>query len=192
MSAFQTGQGFASRIVRWSRGCVAAAFVASSLGLAGCASTSTVSSALPSWQDAPASQTIVKFVDDVSREGSPHFVPPAQRIAVFDNDGTLWSEQPLYFQFVFMLDQVKAAAPQHPEWRDNPAFQALVSGDHAALMADEKALMQLLLAANTGMSTDDYDHAIRAWLAHARHPQTKRLYTEMVYQPQLELLAYTR
>ncbi|HEX3639458.1 MAG TPA: haloacid dehalogenase-like hydrolase, partial [Paraburkholderia sp.] len=114
------------------------------LGAAGCttpgvtnapSSPATVSSSatLPSWRDGAAKQTIEKFVADVTRAGSPNFDPPAGRIAVFDNDGTLWSEQPLYFQFAFMLDQVKAAAPKHPEWNNNPAFKALVANDYAAL-----------------------------------------------------------
>jgi hypothetical protein len=183
----------------WTRrafGFAAAACAAVSFMLGGCAAsnpaTQSAAEALPSWNDGPARQAIVKFVADVSREGAPTYVPPAQRIAVFDNDGTLWSEQPLYFQFIFMLDQVKAAAPQHPEWRGNPAFQALLAGDHAAMMSNEKALLELALLANTGMTADDYDARIRAWLAEARHPKTRRLYTEMVYQPQLELLAYLR
>ncbi|WP_460885309.1 HAD family hydrolase [Ramlibacter solisilvae] len=163
------------------------------IGLGGCASSpaSSGADALPSWNDGPARQAIVNFVNQVTREG-PGYVPPVERIAVFDNDGTLWSEQPLYFQFVFMLDQVKAAAPQHPEWRSHPAFQAMASGDHAALAGNEKAMLELVLAANAGMTAEDYDSRIRAWLAQARHPKTGRLYTDMVYQPQLELLAYLR
>ncbi|MFL9900311.1 HAD family hydrolase [Paraburkholderia fungorum] len=148
--------------------------------------------ALPSWRDGAAKQTIEKFVADVTRAGSPNFVPPAERIAVFDNDGTLWSEQPLYFQFTFMLDQVKAAAPKHPEWKNNPAFKALVAKDYAALASQQKQLLQLLAVANSGMTVDDYDKTIRDWLASARHPKFNRPYTELVYQPQLELLAYLR
>jgi hypothetical protein len=147
---------------------------------------------LSSWRDTPAKQTIESFVSDITREGSPTFVPPADRIAVFDNDGTLWSEQPLYFQFVFMLEQVKAAAPQHPEWKDNPAFKALVAKDYGALANQQKALQQLVAVANSGMSVDDYDKTIHAWLDTARHPKFNRPYTELVYQPQLELLAYLR
>ena len=178
----------------WSRrafGVAAAALIA----LAGCAgpgSKAPVGDPLPSWRDGPAKKAIAEFVADVSREGSKSFVPKEERIAVFDNDGTLWAEQPLYFQFVFMLEQVKAAAPQHPEWNNNPAFKALAAGDHAAALANEKALLEVLLAANTGMSADDYDQRIRTWLAQARHPKTQRLYTEMVYQPQLELLSFLR
>lgn len=150
------------------------------------------SAALPSWRDGAAKQTIQKFVADVTREGSPNYVPPEKRIAVFDNDGTLWSEQPLYFQFAFMLDQVKAAAPKHPEWKNNPAFRALVAKDYAALASQQKQVLQLVALANSGMTVDEYDKTIRDWLASARHPKFNRPYTELVYQPQLELLAYLR
>jgi len=167
------------------------------LSLAGCAGTASTSATqpatpLPSWRDGPAKQAITKFVGDVTREGSANFVAPAERIAVFDNDGTLWSEQPLYFQFVFMLDQVKAAAPSHPEWNSNPAFKALAARDYPALASHEKELLQLVAVANSGMTVDQYDKTIRDWLATARHPKFKRPYTELVYQPQLELLAYLR
>jgi phosphoglycolate phosphatase-like HAD superfamily hydrolase len=172
------------------------------LSLAGCAGTGSASTAqpvspatadaLPSWRNGTAKQTITKFVGDVTREGSPSFVAPAERIAVFDNDGTLWSEQPLYFQFLFMLDQVKAAAPGHPEWKSNPAFKALVTKDYPALASHEKELLQLVAGANSGMTVDEYDKTIRDWLATAQHPKFKRPYTELVYQPQLELLAYLR
>jgi len=172
------------------------------LSLAGCAGTGSASTAqpvspatadaLPSWRNGTAKQTITKFVGDVTREGSPSFVAPAERIAVFDNDGTLWSEQPLYFQFLFMLDQVKAAAPGHPEWKSNPAFKALVTKDYPALASHEKELLQLVAGANSGMTVDEYDKTIRDWLATAQHPKFKRPYTDLVYQPQLELLAYLR
>jgi len=179
----------------WTRRTFGGLFTAALVALAGCASPGSKTPAgdpLPSWRDGPAKTAIADFVADVSREGSKSFVPKEERIAVFDNDGTLWAEQPLYFQFVFMLEQVKAAAPQHPEWNDNPAFKALAAGDHAAALANQKALLEVLLAANTGMTADDYDQRIRAWLAQARHPKTQRLYTEMVYQPQLELLHFLR
>jgi phosphoglycolate phosphatase-like HAD superfamily hydrolase len=170
------------------------------LSLAACATqhdsnapaASNPATALPSWRDTPTRQAIQRFVADVTREGSPTFVPPAERIAVFDNDGTLWSEQPMYFQLIFMLDQVKAAAPQHPEWRNDPAFKALVANDYPALARQQKRLQQLLAVANSGMTVDDYDKSIRAWLNTARHPKYGRPYTELVYQPQLELLAYLR
>ncbi|WP_062605069.1 HAD family hydrolase [Caballeronia calidae] len=190
------------------RGCtatlLAAAFVAGCAShvdstsvqpTAGAQATATAPAAaavLPSWRDGRAREAIIKFVDDVTREGSPSFLPPADRIAVFDNDGTLWSEQPLYFQFMFLLDQVKAAAPKHPEWRNDPAFRALAAHDQAALAGQQKALMKLIGIANSGMTVDEYDSTIRAWLATARHPKFHRPYTELVYQPQLELLAYLR
>jgi len=148
---------------------------------------------LPSWADGPNKQAIVAFVEDVSREGSPNHVPPPERIAAFDNDGTLWTEYPQYTQIEFMLAQVRAAAPQHPEWANNPVFKALVAKDEKALAGlGGKPLLELLLQANSGMTTDDYDKRIRQWLATARHPTLDRPYSELVYQPQLELLAYLR
>ena len=129
----------------------------------------------------------------VTQEGSPDFVKLADRIAVFDNDGTLWCEQPLYFQILFMIDQVKAAAPQHPEWIGDPVFNALVTHDHKALAEfGHKPSMELLAVANSGMTTDDYDHTIRKWLATSRHPRFDRPYTHLVYKPMQELLAYLR
>ncbi|MDR5781586.1 HAD family hydrolase [Caballeronia sp. LZ065] len=184
-----------------------AATLLAALVIAGCASrgdTASVAPAqsaqtqpaattvLPSWREGPAREAIIKFVDGVTREGSPSYVPPAERIAVFDNDGTLWSEQPLYFQFVFMLEEVKTVAPKHPEWRNNPAFRALAAHDQAAIAAQQKEVMKLVAIANSGMTVDEYDSAIRAWLATAKHPKFQRPYTELVYQPQLELLAYLR
>jgi phosphoglycolate phosphatase-like HAD superfamily hydrolase len=179
-----------------------AMLLALTLAIAGCAGQGSAGTAppvavsatdpLPSWRDGVAKQNIEKFVAGVTREGSSSFVPPAQRIAVFDNDGTLWSEQPLPFQLIFMLDQVKAAAPNHPEWKNNPAFKALATKDYAALAGQEKQLLQLVAIANSGMSVDDYDKTIRDWLATAQHPKFKRPYTDLVYQPQLELLAYLR
>lgn len=159
---------------------------------AGTASAASAATALPSWRDGAARQTIVRFVEAVTRQGTPEYVPPAERIAVFDNDGTLWSEQPLYFQFFFLLDQVRAVAPQHPEWKNNPAFKALMANDMAALMREEKRLLPLIATANAGMTVDEYDRTIRAWLDSARHPKFNRRYTDLVYQPQLELLSYLR
>ncbi|MGF6768553.1 phosphoglycolate phosphatase-like HAD superfamily hydrolase [Paraburkholderia sp. GAS199] len=147
---------------------------------------------LPSWQDGAARTAILRFIADVTREGSASYVPPEGRIAVFDNDGTLWSEQPVPFQLLFMIDQVKAAAPQHPKWQRDPAFQALLAHDTTALAQNRKALLQLLAVANSGMSADEYDRSIRDWLATAKHPTLQRRYTELVYQPQLELLALLR
>lgn len=156
------------------------------------AQTTPAAPALPSWRDGAARQAILRFVADVTREGSASYVAPAERIAVFDNDGTLWSEQPLYFQFVFMVEQVKAKAAAHPEWKRNPAFRSLMAGDTAALAAQKKPLLQLLAAANSGMNVEDYDEQIQAWLASAQHPTLHRPYTSLVYQPQLELLTFLR
>ncbi|MGO4306891.1 HAD family hydrolase [Cupriavidus sp. RAF12] len=148
--------------------------------------------ALPSWRDGAARQALLKFVADVTTPGTPNFVPPEGRVAVFDNDGTLWSEQPMYFQVAFLLDQIRAAAPRHPEWRDNPTYIALMANDMAGVMRDQKALLNLIAVANSGMTVDDYDRTIRDWLATARHPKFNRPYTELVFQPQLELLSYLR
>jgi phosphoglycolate phosphatase-like HAD superfamily hydrolase len=147
---------------------------------------------LPSWQDGAARAAILKFIADATREGASTYVPPEARIAVFDNDGTLWSEQPMPFQLLFMIDQLKAAAPHHPEWQKNPAYRALLANDTAALAKNQKALLQLLAVANSGMTTDEYDQSIRDWLATAKHPKLQRPYTQLVYQPQLELLDLLR
>ena len=148
---------------------------------------------LPTWNEGAAKTRIIEFVRAVSDPRGKDFVAPGDRIAVFDNDGTLWAEQPLYFQALFMLDQVKKAAPQHPEWKDNPAFQALVAQDKAALeKLGHKPILELLVQANSGMTVGDYDRTIRDWLANARHPKYERPYTDLVYKPQQELLAYLR
>jgi len=149
--------------------------------------------ALPSWNEGEARTRIVEFVHAVTDPKGRDFVAPGDRIAVFDNDGTLWAEQPLYFQFLFMLDQVKAAAPKHPEWKTNPAFQALMSKDTAALeKLGHKPVLELLAVANSGMTVAEYDKTIRDWLATARHPKFKRPYTELTYLPMRELLDYLR
>lgn len=148
---------------------------------------------LPSWSDGEAKSRIVEFVHAVTAAGGKDFVAPGDRIAVFDNDGTLWAEQPLYFQFVFMLDQVKAAAPKHPEWKDNAAFKALMAQDKAALeKMGMKPVLELLAVANSGMTVADYDATIRNWLATAKHPKYQRPYTDLTYAPMRELLDYLR
>jgi phosphoglycolate phosphatase-like HAD superfamily hydrolase len=149
--------------------------------------------ALPSWNDGEAKTRIVEFVRSVTDSKGKEYVAPADRIAVFDNDGTLWSEQPLYVQFVFMLDQLKAAAPNHPEWKNNAAFQALQAKDKAALAKlGQKPVLELLGVANSGMTVGEYDRTIREWLATSRHPKYQRPYTELVYKPMQELLAYLK
>ena len=148
---------------------------------------------LPSWNEGETKARIVTFVQAVTDRKGKDYVAPGDRIAVFDNDGTLWSEQPMYFQFIFMLDQVKAAAPKHPEWKDNAAFQALVKQDHEALAKlGQKPLLELMGQGNSGMTVGEYDKTIRDWLAKARHPKFKRPYTDLTYQPMKELLAYLR
>jgi phosphoglycolate phosphatase-like HAD superfamily hydrolase len=151
------------------------------------------SPALPSWNDGATRTRIVEFVRMVSDQKSKDFVAPADRVAVFDNDGTLWSEQPLYVQFVFMLDQVKAAAPKHPEWQNDPVFKALAAHDKAALAKlGQKPVLELLGKANSGMTVGEYDTTIRDWLKTARHPKYQKPYTELTYKPMAELLAYLR
>lgn len=151
-----------------------------------------VAASLPSWRDGASRDAILKFVSDVTRVGAPTFLPVESRIAVFDNDGTLWSEQPIPFQLIFMIDQLKAAATEHPEWKKRPAFKALMTNDVAALAANQKDAFALIAEANSGMSTDVYDASIRDWLARAKHPKFGRAYTDLVYQPQRELLALLR
>lgn len=148
---------------------------------------------LPSWNDGPAKAAIVAFVDKVTKQGSPEFVPEPERVATFDNDGTLWAEQPMYFQLFFALDRVKALAPQHPEWKTTQPFKAALEGDMKTLAASgEKGLLTLVMATHAGMTTAEFEKIVKDWLATARHPTAKRPYTKMVYQPMLELLAYLR
>ena len=148
---------------------------------------------LPSWNNGAAKKSVVEFVEKVTREGGAEFVPPAERIAVFDNDGTLWAEQPMYFQLLFALDRVKALAPQHPEWKTKEPFASLLKGDvKAALAGGERALLEMVMATHTGNTTEEFEQIVKDWIATAKHPKTKRPYTEMVYQPMLELLAHLR
>jgi hypothetical protein len=149
--------------------------------------------ALASWNDGAARRAIVAFVDRVTKDGGPDFVPAPERIAVFDNDGTLWAEKPVPFQVIFAFDRVKAMAPQHPEWRRQEPFASVLRGDLARVAASgEQGVLQIMAATHAGMTTDEFADAVREWIASARHPQTRRLYTEMVYQPMLELLGYLR
>lgn len=148
---------------------------------------------LPSWNDGPGKQAIVSFVEKVTRPGGASYVPPAERIAVFDNDGTLWSEQPVYFQLLFAVDRVKALAPHHPEWKDQEPFASLLKGDvKGALAGGERAVAEIVMVTHAGMTTAEFEQIVKEWIAAARHPKTGKLYTEMVYQPMLELLAYLR
>ena len=148
---------------------------------------------LPAWREGPSRTAIVAFVKDVTTEGGPRYVAPAERIAVFDNDGTLWSEQPMYFELLFALDEVKRLAPQHPQWRNEQPFKAVLENDQQALAAQGMdGLLKIVAATHSGMSTEQFTAVARKWLASARHPRSGRPYTEMVFQPMLELLSYLR
>ena len=148
---------------------------------------------LSSWNEGPAKSDIMAFVQSVTIEGTPAFVPPAERIAVFDNDGCLWSEQPAYFQLLFAMDRVKQLAPQHPQWRTTEPFKAVLDGDmHALAESGKKGLLKLVMTTHAGLTTDEFEDIVRAWIATERHPITGRMYTKMVFQPMLELLDYLR
>jgi phosphoserine phosphatase len=148
---------------------------------------------LPAWRAGSARAAIEQFVATVTTPTDPRYVAPAERIAVFDNDGTLWAEQPAYFQLAFAIDRVRELAPQHPEWRQQEPFAAVLRGDlKAALAGGERAILDLVMASHAGLTTDEFAAVAGRWLATARHPTTGRRYREMVYQPMLELLAYLR
>ena len=160
--------------------------------LAGVASPS-MAEPLPSWNDGEARKRIVDFVQRVTTQGGDAYVPASERIATFDNDGTLWAEQPIYFQALFAFDRVRAMAPEHPEWKQQEPFASVLAGDYAkALAGGEKALLELVMATHADMTTEEFSNVASNWLGEARHPETGRPYTEMVYQPMLELLAYLR
>ena len=148
---------------------------------------------LPSWNEGATKAAIIDFVTRVTTFGSPDFVPDRARIATFDNDGTLWAEQPIYFQFQFAMDRVKALSNQHPEWKTEQPFAAALSGDEKALLASgEKGLMQIMAVSHSGMTTDDFNKTVADWFASAREKRFDRPYTDLVYQPMLELLSYLR
>jgi hypothetical protein len=148
---------------------------------------------LPSWTDGASRQAIVDFVRQVTTPDSADFVAPDERIAVFDNDGTLWSEKPAYFQLLFAIDRIKQLAPQHPEWKTTQPFKAVLDNDMDALAdSGEKGLLQLVMASHAGMTTTEFEQIVGNWLMTARHPRFNRPYTELVYQPMLELLNYLR
>jgi hypothetical protein len=148
---------------------------------------------LPSWNDGAAKKSIVAFIAKVTNPGSPDFVQVPERIATFDNDGTLWCEQPMPVQFYFALDRVKALALQHPEWKTKEPFASLLKGDVKGAMAGgEHALLEIIMATHAGMTTVEFEQIVKDWIATAKHPKTGKLYTEMVYQPMLEVLAYLR
>lgn len=148
---------------------------------------------LPSWNDTNSKKSIIAFVERVTNKNSPDFVPPAQRIAVFDNDGTLWSEQPMYFQLFYLTDRVQALAPEHPEWKQREPFASVLKGDMKGVAASGKAgLMRLVAATHAGMTIDQFHDSVAEWIETARHPVTGKRFVDMVYQPMLELLAYLR
>ncbi|EXI78212.1 MAG: haloacid dehalogenase-like hydrolase [Candidatus Accumulibacter appositus] len=173
-------------------------FLVAVLALAGQLALSTPVAAattdpLPSWREGPARQAIVKFVQTATDKASAGFVPPAERIATFDNDGTLWTEHPMYTQLAFALDRIRQLAPQHPEWKTQQPFKAVLDNDLEALAAGgEKGLLELVMASHAGMSTAEFEVMVSDWFKTARHPRFKKPYTELTFQPMLELLAYLR
>jgi phosphoserine phosphatase len=169
----------------WMLGILASLFM--------CMAVVAASEPLPSWNDGATKQAIMDFVVRVTKDGSADYVPEAQRVAVFDNDGTLWTEQPMYVQALFVADRVKTLASQHPEWTTKEPFASLLKGDATGVAASgESGIAELMAITHAGMSTDEFAEIVSDWIATARHPKTGRLYTEMVYQPMLELLAYLR
>lgn len=171
-------------------------FLSLLVGCVACSNTQhtpTTPDPLPSWNAGANKSAIMQFVDTVTDQNSPGFVPVVKRIATFDNDGTLWSEQPLYFQGYFALYQIRAMADDHPEWATTEPFKSAISGDMKSLMASgEKGLMQILAVAHSGMTAEEFAESARSWAATAKHPQNGMKFTDMVYQPMLELLDYLR
>lgn len=148
---------------------------------------------LPSWNDGPSKRALLEFVPRVTRAGSADYVPVPERIATFDNDGTLWTEQPMYVQMFFAVDRVRAMAAQHPEWRTIEPFRSLLTDDRAQLAGlSEQALVDVVMATHAGLTTEQFEKTVVEWLATARHPRFNRPFTDLVYQPMLELLAYLR
>lgn len=145
---------------------------------------------LPSWNDSAAKTAIIEFVQQVTDKNSEHFVPQEKRIATFDNDGTLWSEQPMYFQVQFALDRIKTLASKHPEWKTEEPYASILQGDLKNLHTED--LIKVLYATHAGMTTDEFDAIVKEWIATAKHPTTGKKYTEMVFQPMLEVLDYLR
>ena len=157
------------------------------------ASAQAQSDPLPSWNDTAPKAAIIAFVEKVTKENTPDFVPEPERIAVFDNDGTLWTEHPMYVQLAFALDRVKTMAPEHPEWKDTQPFKAVLENDMKALAAaGEKGLLELMMATHSGMTSDEFQKIATDWIASARDPKFKKPYTELVYLPMIEVLQYLR
>jgi phosphoglycolate phosphatase-like HAD superfamily hydrolase len=171
----------------------ALAALAALVALAARAAASPAADPLPSWNDGAAKRSIVKFVTETTREGSAGFIPLGERIATFDNDGTLWAEQPMYFQFLFGTDRIKALAPQHPEWRTTEPYKSILEGQvEKALAQGDEAVLSVMMVTHAGMTTAEFDRVVREWLEAAKHPRFHQLYTRCVYQPMIELLGYMR
>jgi len=170
------------------RTCVLLAMGPSMLG-----GSAVLADPLPSWNEGRVKQTIVEFVRTVTDKSSPQYILPEQRIATFDNDGTLWAEQPMYFQGFFALDRIKALATRHPEWRDRQPFKAILENDRKAILTSgEKGVVEVLMASHAGVTTKDFEVIVKEWLSTAKHPRFHRPFTDLVYQPMVELLAYLR
>ncbi len=168
-------------------------WVVAVLAAVACSQAQGQTDPLPSWNQGATKQAILDFVGRVTRTGGTDSVPPAERIATFDNDGTLWAEQPIYFQFAFAVDRVKALAPNHPEWKTQEPYKFLLANDMKSLLAGgEKSLLPILATSHTGMSTQQFSATVIDWMKTARHPRFKRPYTDLTYQPMLELLNYLR
>ncbi|QQY82348.1 haloacid dehalogenase-like hydrolase [Tamlana sp. s12] len=148
---------------------------------------------LPSWNDGATKEAITSYIKDVITSGSPNFIPISDRIATFDNDGTLWSEQPMYFQLFFAMYRIKAMAPEHPEWKNKQPFKAVLENDMKALMASgEKGLLELVMTSHSGMTAEEFEDLVKDWLAHETHPRFKKPFNEVIFKPMLELLSYLR
>ena len=184
----------ATRLATMFAGAAAALLLAGSLtSTAAQPKSGTPSDPLPSWYDGASKRAITTFVANVTKPGGKDFVRPEERIAVFDNDGTLWCEQPMYFQLAFTLDRVKALATQHPEWKDQEPFKSVLAGDiKGALAGGEKGLLEMMAVTHAGMTTEEFTKSVTDWITTAKHPKSGKLYTQMVYQPMLEVLAYLR
>jgi len=181
-------QTFLERGSRYFRTCVPLL-----MGLGALTGRVALADPLPSWNEGPVKQAIVEFVRTVTERSNPNYVPPEQRIATFDNDGTLWAEQPMYFQAFFAFDRVKALAPQHPDWKERQPFKAILENDRKALLeSGEKGGVEVLMASHAGVTTEEFEKVVKDWFATAKHPRFNRPFTDLVYQPMLELLAYLR
>ncbi|OOG77824.1 HAD family phosphatase [Algoriphagus sp. A40] len=155
--------------------------------------TTAIKDSLPSWNNGKSKQAILDFVTKTTTHGSPDFIPEADRIAVFDNDGTLWSEQPMYFQLAYAIDFIKKEAPNHPEWAGKEPYKSLLAGDLAGVMkGGEKALIQLVMASHAGMDSEAFTKSVEDWLATSVHPKTGKPYNQMIFQPMVELLDLLR